>query len=899
MARRPSTASTSSHVSLNARVEPGYFDAPLSNINARAHLPSLRTSSSTLAKYQDDDRRVNPDDLFTQRTVAEVKAFQQQLRNDADAKQEELRLMVGERYRDLLQASTSIISIAQSSKRVIEALEETKDTIISQEGPPLPKRASLVSKEDGHLQTLQLLSAHIKLLLDAPEHLWRLIERKKYFQAAWLFLLARVAHRALVRDDDQDEEDWGNQGIDVMEQFPLVQRQWDAVSHFRTQIIHKATLSLRSYTASSEDTCAILITLHLLDSRPLAETLSVLLTQRTKTLHTLLSKSRQMPDTIAVGGARNDVISPKRRIREVKRSTEMALDAISRTITASRDIFAVNPISDHSLITSLLLYMQSEEPEHVNATSILPRELLLTTQTLLTALPSSTHLLHLPANLRSYKPYVDLSSSSSSVPPNRIVLQLNEWLRQASMKLQGALSTWLSDLQSVQSVWGVRTWIRGWIATKSKLQEAEQEHLNEMVDKASRQRIAFIWKVALAEAGRLFQEKISSSVSRGQAGSESRTKDESTVEQLFAPSPLPAVSRMGTGSSPINSTFQKYKSSLQRQMCGRTAMLDEIIGPLESHAESLQQDFSRIASHDDASSRPLAEELREAYQPDADALCLEVIEALESASKELISQPGAMGSLTFIGRLADELSSSSQFLSSVGCGQAVAAAFRERATVLHSLTIHKWRTQTVSMACHEYWAAWHTPHVKSDMAIPSYPSASLMQSLISLSKSIQGMGFSRDMPRLGYTAGGTLNHFVIELLKSSKDRSGEWKVNRKQVSWDLLLLELLGGLWNDGWTDTLKLLGVSMASLQQYSHEDTMTLKSSVREFFSRSQLLLAPLLPLSDAASSPSGKEQREKFSTLLAFGIPAAEVQFQPALELAKPSSRFGLLLVGNNKA
>ena len=59
------------------------------------------------------------------------------------------------------------------------------------------------------------MSAHIKLLLDAPEHLWRLIERKKYFQAGWLFLLARVVHRALVRDDDQDQENWANQGIDV------------------------------------------------------------------------------------------------------------------------------------------------------------------------------------------------------------------------------------------------------------------------------------------------------------------------------------------------------------------------------------------------------------------------------------------------------------------------------------------------------------------------------------------------------------------------------------------------------------------------------------------------------------------------------------------------------------
>lgn len=31
----------------------------------------------------------------------------------------------------------------------------------------------------------------------------------------------------------------------LQEQFPLIQRQWETVSHFRTQIIHRATLSLR------------------------------------------------------------------------------------------------------------------------------------------------------------------------------------------------------------------------------------------------------------------------------------------------------------------------------------------------------------------------------------------------------------------------------------------------------------------------------------------------------------------------------------------------------------------------------------------------------------------------------------------------------------------------------
>lgn len=71
-------------------------------------------------------------------------------RSDVDAKQEELRLMVGyvfvasrqekalfwqvedsERYRDLLQASTSIISMAESSKEVLDTVTRMKRTVTS------------------------------------------------------------------------------------------------------------------------------------------------------------------------------------------------------------------------------------------------------------------------------------------------------------------------------------------------------------------------------------------------------------------------------------------------------------------------------------------------------------------------------------------------------------------------------------------------------------------------------------------------------------------------------------------------------------------------------------------------------------------------------------------------
>jgi hypothetical protein len=56
----------------------------------------------------------------------------------------------------------------------------------------------------------------VKLLLDTPEHIWRLLEKKKYLHAGWLFLLARIVYQALVRDDAEDEDDWAAHGIDML-----------------------------------------------------------------------------------------------------------------------------------------------------------------------------------------------------------------------------------------------------------------------------------------------------------------------------------------------------------------------------------------------------------------------------------------------------------------------------------------------------------------------------------------------------------------------------------------------------------------------------------------------------------------------------------------------------------
>lgn len=172
------------------------------------------------------------------------------------------------------------------------------------------------------------------------------------------------------------------------------------------------------------------------------------------------------------------------------------------------------------MIIGVLEYIQSDTPNITAATHALPAELLLTTQTLLTALPSSTHFLLLPPNIRSYKPYIDLSSSSTSVPQDGFVQKLDEWFKQASKMLQETVKIWFGKLESVQEVWSIRSWIRKWVATTSRLEQYEEAHLKILLDDLSRQRMVVIWKAVLTDAAIEFQVKLEASISNLMEGSD-------------------------------------------------------------------------------------------------------------------------------------------------------------------------------------------------------------------------------------------------------------------------------------------------------------------------------------------------------------------------------------------
>ncbi|KAM5533953.1 hypothetical protein V8D89_012378 [Ganoderma adspersum] len=901
MARRPSAGSTSLLTSPDLPLQNGTASAtpkrppPLPLDNPRR--PSIRSTSAShkldsLANAND----IDPDSLFTKHSISEVRMIQQRLRADADAKQEELRLMVGERYRDLLQASASILALDKSSQHVLDALEEMRDTVKAIIPARAPKRTA--TREDKHLQALQSLSAHVKLLLDAPEHLWRLMEKRSYLNAAWLLLLAQVVHRTL--SQESDDRSWHSYGVDVQEHMPLVQRQWDTIIPFRSQISHRATLSLREASSTPGEVCATLLTLHLLESRPLPETLSIYLAQRTKMLSGLLARNA----STSVNGSATHVkpsgkVSHRPRrvvLRETKQKTEALLDAISRTITTARFMFADDGSATSCLMKQALQFFHtpSEDP------GPLPQELRLTTHTLLTTLPSSNHLLLLPQSIRMYKPYIDGASVMTLTLQSQLREKLESWFKKMIQDVRGAFAHWFASLETMREVWDVRDSLLTWLKGAQGLDSPERQELESIINTASRIQATCVWKGELEALETSFRDGLVSATKTLEQELTDHVYDIHPIEHLFLSPPVPSL-QTSAQSSIATAQFSTYKSTLRQQLVGRTPLLNSTLVALERHASDIQKDLIVMLKSGDSGS-DLVVRLTSTYRTDAEAVCDRICNLLEASVKN--EDNSSSRSPVFVARICQELSSSSDFFARVGCSSTAADVFRERLRGLYAKLMEKWQERTVSrifeISFGNKFVNEAVPSSQDDAASPTRPSHSLTQALLSLSSEMQQLGVCLDEDRRRQRAGSVLHRFcAVYLSRLPLDASGP--EGHHQALWDLALLEKLAQAWGKETSETSERIAMSISSQRHIMTNAKAVPQSdiaaSAQEYLSRTQILLAGLLPShahqSIEPTEPTRKTQ--KSSTLLLYGTPAVEARFEPALELVKPPPRLGLLHVG----
>ena len=203
-------------------------------------------------------------------------------------------------------------------------------------------------------------------------------------------------------------------------------------------------------------------------------------------------------------------------VREMTQIVKKALNIISQSVCTARSIFQ-HEASEPSLIGRVLESIQGDSSTLDGSSRRLPDELYLSTESLLANFTSSANFQLLPPTIKSYKPYVDLNSSSSFLAELQISQKVQTWFQQSSNLWQTCAGGWLTGLQTVKEVWTLRSSIRRWI-TASGLSEEERVHLLSTTDSICHERVVRIWWEGLTGAQALFKSRLNSYVSEPQLG---------------------------------------------------------------------------------------------------------------------------------------------------------------------------------------------------------------------------------------------------------------------------------------------------------------------------------------------------------------------------------------------
>ncbi|RXG73248.1 Conserved oligomeric Golgi complex subunit 1 [Armadillidium vulgare] len=141
--------------------------------------------------------------IFEKHSVKEIEDILKKMRSDIERKKEDLRIMVGERYRDLIEAADTITEMRNSAEAVCKNIERMEGLCESlQQRGLIGFKTKMSTSVDNSSRMLgsthqYSIAVQVKLLVDVPEILWELTEKREYLDAAKLLLLAQQTHTAL------------------------------------------------------------------------------------------------------------------------------------------------------------------------------------------------------------------------------------------------------------------------------------------------------------------------------------------------------------------------------------------------------------------------------------------------------------------------------------------------------------------------------------------------------------------------------------------------------------------------------------------------------------------------------------------------------------------------------
>lgn len=157
-------------------------------------------------------------------------------RKQIEDKKEELRQLVGNRYRDLIDSADSIVLMKNSCHSISGNISSIHGSIRSLSLSQLQQSQS-PSQSSATRGWTYGIACRVKYLIDTPENIWGCLDEGMFLEAASRYVRAKHAHHRLFINNgsaiDLDQKK-------ILSNFPILQHQWQIVESFRTQISQRS-----------------------------------------------------------------------------------------------------------------------------------------------------------------------------------------------------------------------------------------------------------------------------------------------------------------------------------------------------------------------------------------------------------------------------------------------------------------------------------------------------------------------------------------------------------------------------------------------------------------------------------------------------------------------------------
>uniref|UniRef100_A0A2P2J5W5 Conserved oligomeric Golgi complex subunit 1 n=1 Tax=Rhizophora mucronata TaxID=61149 RepID=A0A2P2J5W5_RHIMU len=184
--------------------------------------------------------------LFRTKPISEIRNVQATTRKQIEDKKEELRQLVGNRYRDLIDSADSIVFMKSSCHSISTNIAAIQSNVRSLSASPVSEtEAPPKFAVDPNPARIRIygIACRVKYLVDTPENIWGCVDESMFLEAAGRYIRAKHVHHHLMLLKNNLHPSNAASPIataQILSNFPLLQHQWQIVESFKSQISQRS-----------------------------------------------------------------------------------------------------------------------------------------------------------------------------------------------------------------------------------------------------------------------------------------------------------------------------------------------------------------------------------------------------------------------------------------------------------------------------------------------------------------------------------------------------------------------------------------------------------------------------------------------------------------------------------